>query len=291
MRTREQKSIDDADTTWCSCVSVFFINFMFITIINDCRDENTMGRQATRVAQLFGSGISVTTVGIGWSELEGAGNLIDMLDASNGEKGIILVNVAPRHGRGKKWPNGTPFGYFYYKKTLIISTIAEQCLSLVKKFGLADSISLTDVPTVVDEMIKQGKLDSSLRDRIVKSQFRSFDYMPRLAKWLIDEEAIPHEKYHISNVIEAPKAVWWVDNFGNCKTTILPEDIDYQSGKILATKVGDIMCYEHLKDVPNGEAGLTIGSSGLDDKRFIELVVQGESAAQRFGLKPGDTII
>lgn len=263
---------------------------MFITIINDCRDENTMGRQATRAMRLFGNGVSITTVGIGQSELEGAGNLIDMLDASDGEEGIIMVNVAPRHGRGKKWPNGTPFGYFYYKRTLIISTIAEQCLSLVKKFTLANEIFLTDIATVIDKMIERGKLDKAFRDRIVHSQFRSYDYMPRLAKWIIEGEDIPHEIYTMENVPDAPKAVWWVDNFGNCKTTLLPKECGHQAGKLLHTKVGEIMCYAHLKDVPNGEAGLIIGSSGLDDKRFIELVVQGKSAADRFRLTPGDEL-
>lgn len=249
-----------------------------------------MGRQATRALRLFGN-VSVATVGIGWSELEGAGNLIDMLDAADGEPGVIMVNVAPRHGRGKKWPNGTPFGFFYYKKTLIISTIAEECLSLVKKFGLTDTIALTDITTVVDLMIEKKKLDPALRKRIVLSQFRSYDYMPRLAKWLVDGEKIPYEDYSIENIPQAPKAVWWVDNFGNCKTTMLPQDINHQPGKELKTKFGKIMCYDHLKDVPNGEAGLIIGSSGLEDKRFVELVVQGESAAEHFNLKPGDTIL
>src|SRR5258706_9528885 len=176
---------------------------MFITIINDCRDGNTMGRQATRASVLFG-GAPITTVGIGWNELEGAGNLIDMLDASNGQEGVILANVAPRHGRGKKWPNGTPFGYFYYGKTLVVATIAEQMLSLAKKFNVASSLRLTDVPTVVDEMIKKGKLDPSLRNRIAKSQFRSYDYMPRLAKWVIDGEEIPFEEYSFEKVVDVP---------------------------------------------------------------------------------------
>lgn len=264
---------------------------MFITIINDCRDENTMGRQATRAMRLFGQGVPVATVGIGWSELEGAGNLIDMLDASDGEEGIIMVNVAPRHGRGKKWPNGTPFGYFFYKKTLVIATIAEQCLSLVKKFGLTETIALTDVATVVDAMIERGKLEQSIRDRIVDSQFRSYDYMPRLAKWIAEGEEIPHEPFSMSNIPEAPKAVWWVDNFGNCKTTFFPQECGHLAGKVLQTKVGDLLCYAHLKDVPNGEAGLIVGSSGLGAKRFVELVVQGKSAAEQFHLKPGDEIL
>src|SRR5579859_4068376 len=263
---------------------------MFITIINDCRDSNVMGRQETRVMRLFPTA-SVATVGIAQNELEAAGNIIDMLDASDGEEGVILVNVAPRQGRGKKWPNGTPFGYFFYKKTLVIATIAEQSLSLIKKLGIIDSIFLTDVPTVVDHMIRNGQLESSLRERISKSQFRSYDYSPRLAKWIKEDLPIPHKVYAISNIPDAPQAIWWTDNFGNCKTTILPDEIGHQAGKIITTKMGDVICYDRLKDVPNGEAALIIGSSGLGDKRFIELVIQGESAADKYQLKPGTVLI
>ncbi len=255
---------------------------MFITIINDCRDSNTLGRQATRAARLFPNAC-VTTIGIEQNELEGAGNLIDMLDASGGANGLVMLNVAPRQGRGKKWPNGTPFGYFYYKKTLVIATVAEQSLSLVKKFHII-------VPTVVDTMIGQGLLEKKLRDLIVKSQFRSYDYMPRLAKWLFDGITVPSKDYSLSEVVDAPLAVWWVDNFGNCKTTIFPEEVGHKAGEKLKTKVGEILCYERLKDLPDGEAGLIIGSSGLNEKRFLELVVQGKSAAAKFGLKPGSAL-
>lgn len=263
---------------------------MFVTIINDCRDENTMGRQATRAMHIFKNAI-IKTVGIGQSELEGAGNLVDMLDASEGDEGVIMVNVAPRYGRGKKWPNGTPFGYFYYGKTLIISTVAEQMLSLVKKFDIAKSLCLTDIPTVVDEMITTGKLEPGLRNRIVNSQFRSYDYMPRLAKWIIDGAEIPHEEYSFDQVEDVPFAVWWVDNFGNCKTTFLPEEINFKPGEKFAAKFAELICYERLKDVPDGEAGLIIGSSGLGDRRFLEIVVQGGSASDKFGLKVNSRII
>ncbi len=263
---------------------------MFVTVINDCNDQSAMGRQATRLAILFPQ-TSIVTVGIGWSEVEGAGNLIDILDASNGEDGIILANVAPRHGRGKKWPNGTPFGYFYHGKTLIVSTIAEQMLSLVKKFGIAESLKLTDVAAVIDYMIEKGKLDKEPRDRIVHSQFRSYDYMPRLAKWAYDKEDFPTEEYSFSKVDDLAPSVWWVDNFGNCKTTILPEEVGHKHGKVLKTKVGEIECFDRLKDVPNDKPGLIVGSSGLKDKRFLEIVVQGKSAATHFNLNPGDIIL
>ncbi|HVF69578.1 MAG TPA: SAM hydroxide adenosyltransferase [Xanthomonadales bacterium] len=263
---------------------------MFVTIINDCRDENTMGRQATRAMHLF-KNVIIKTVGIGQSELEGAGNLIDMLDASEGDEGVIMVNVAPRYGRGKKWPNGTPFGYFYYGKTLIISTVAEQMLSLAKKFNIAKSLHLTDIPTVVEAMIEKGKLDPELRHRIINSQFRSYDYMPRLAKWLIEGVDIPHEEYPFDQVEDVPFAVWWVDNFGNCKTTYLPEEINFRSGGKIVTKIGELTCYDRLKDVPDSEAGLIVGSSGLGDRRFLEVVIQGGSASEKFGIGVNSRII
>lgn len=261
---------------------------MFITIINDCSDGNTMGRQSTRVATLFG--LTPSLVGIGnYVELEAAGNLIDMLDASGGGDGVILVNSAPRHK--KKWPNGTPFGYFNYKKTLVVSTIDGTCLSLVKKFGILPEINLTDVGTVVDKMISEGHLEPLLRDTIAKSQFRSFDYMPRLAKWIMDGIEIPHEIYPISEVEDSPSAIWWIDNFGNAKTTLLPEEVEHKAGKTIKMSFGELKCYAQLRDVPVGEAGLTIGSSGLGDKRFLEIVVQGKRAVDEFNLKVGQKIL
>ncbi len=263
---------------------------MFVTIINDCRDDNTMGRQTTRAAKLFGN-VPIHTVGIEWNELEGAGNLIDMIDASDHEEGVIMVNVAPRYGRGKKWPNGTPFGFFWYKRTLVVSTIAEQTLSLAKKFELAQELQLTDIATVVEAMIKKGKLNPDMRNIIVNSQFRSYDYMPRLAKWVWEGEEVPSETYSFENVDDVEPAIWWIDNFGNCKTTVLPGEIGFEPEKTITTKFGDLLCYKHLKDLPNDSAGLIVGSSGLRDRRFLEIVVQGKSAAEHFGLKVGDRIL
>ena len=263
---------------------------MFITIINDCKDENAMARQATRASSLFHS--NVATVGIeSFKDLEGAGNVIDVMDASGGEEGVIMLNIAPRHGRGKKWPNGTPFGFFRYKKTLIVSTVDGYCFSLAKKFGLIDKAYVTDLPTVIDAMIEKGNFPAEFREQIVKTQFRSFDYMPRLAKWLWDGVELPYEEYAMDQIPDAPKAVWWIDNFGNCKTTILPEEIGFERDKKIQTKFGEFTCYNRLKDVPNDEHALIVGSSGFGHQRFIELIVQGKSAAAKFGLTTGDVLI
>lgn len=261
---------------------------MFITIINDCRDENAMARQSTRAAAFFDT--HITTLGVAWSDLEASGNIIDILDASYGRQGIIMVNVAPRHGKGKKWPNGTPFGYFRYRNTLIVSTVDGHTLSLVKKFGLASTIQLTDVPTVVTKMSEEGHLAAKLVDPIINTQFRSFDYMPRLAKWITEGIDVPSEPYPVENIADVPPVIWWVDNFGNCKTTMLPEEIGFEHGKQIETTRGTFTCYNRLKDVPDGETGITVGSSGFENKRFVEFVIQGKSAAKTYNLNSGDSI-
>lgn len=260
---------------------------MFITIVTDCRDSNEMGKQTTRASVLF-PGVNVTLIGVNnFSEIEAAGNMVDIIDAGTGQKGIIMVNAAPRHGSGKKYKNGTPFGYFYHNKKIIVSTVAGHTLSLVKKLGLIDELFVTDIPTVIDHFVKKKEFDQTARDRTVLSQFRSFEYMPFLAKWLYEQEDVPSEKMSLDEVPDAPKTIWWVDNFGNSKTTILPEEIGHEPGKIIKTKVDSFKCYNRLKDVPNGQAGMTIGSSGYQNKRFIEITVQGASAAEKYGLKSG----
>ncbi len=260
---------------------------MFITIINDCRDGNEMGRQCTRASVLFPQA-NVTFIGINnFSEIEAAGNLVDVMDAGTADEGIILVNAAPRHGAGKKWPNGTPFGYFIHNKKLIATTVDGYTLSLAKKFGMIDKLYVTDLPKVIKVFQEKGKFDKNAYDRTIITQFRSFEYLPFLAKWVHDKEEVPSEEMSLSEIPEAPKTVWWVDNFGNSKTTMLPEEIGFEPGKKIKLKVGEFTCYNRLKDVPNGELGLIVGSSGYQNKRFLEIVVQGKSAANELELHSG----
>jgi len=260
---------------------------MFVTIITDCRDNNEQGRQTTRASVLF-PGANINVIGVAnFSEIEAAGNLIDVFDATTGGEGVIMVNAAPRHGSGKKYENGTPFGYFYYNNKIIISTIAGTTLSLAKKFGMIKKLYVTDVPTVTKAFVAQGKFESDAQRRTQLTQFRSYEYMPFLGKWLHNKESVPSKELSLDEIPEAPKTVWWVDNFGNTKTTLLKDEIGFESGKKIQTKVGEFTCYHRLKDVPNGEAGMTIGSSGYQNKRFIEITIQGKHAAKEFGLYSG----
>jgi hypothetical protein len=267
---------------------------MFVTIITDCSDSGTFGRQMTRAASLFGFPpipVSITPDFEAPSDLEAGGLLIDMLDACRGTRGVVLVNKAPRSGNAKKWYNGTPFGYFWFHQTLVVSSVDGYALSLAKKFNLADKFKIFDIPTVMQFAKDQNLLDHFDADYVVNTQFRSFEFLPRVAKWVLDNEPVPADDLLASDILECPNAVFFVDNFGNLKTTVLPEEVGFEPGKEIAFKgFGTLKCYSRLKDLPNGEAGLVIGSSGLKEKRLLEIMVQGSSAKEKFGAGVGTAV-
>ncbi len=267
------------------------MNSMQISIINDCCDENAALRQVSRAGSLIKNS-SVNCFGVK-SETEAVGFLVDAIDSFEGKEGIILINVAPRGGKGKKWKNGAPFGYFWHKKTLIVSSADGYVLFLVKKVGILEDFRIFDIPEVL-ENIGVDVLDDATKERIVKSQFRSFDFLPRVAAWLIGGMKLPARKYDLAEIAELPPRVWFVDNFGNIKTTLLKEDLDLKNGGKVKLKIGDkefkFDFYDRLKDIPDKTLGLTVGSSGIDDKRFIEIISRGGSAARLLEVGPDDEI-
>jgi hypothetical protein len=260
---------------------------MFLTLITDCQDGNARARQETRYSVLF-HGVNTSFVGVS-SDIEAAGNLIDVLDGAGDGEGIVAVNVAPRHKVQKKWPNGTPFGYFWYKKILVVCTIDGEVLSLVKKFGLADHVNVTDIRTV----LSFAEYPVEVVEHAAESQFRSFDYLPRLAKIVWEKKEVPSEKLMFTDIPDVTSGVWWIDSFGNCKTTLLAEDIHFIPGEkreiILHDVAIEAVCYRQLREVPDYKTGFTLGSSGYGNKRFVELVVQGTSAAKHYNITKKDT--
>lgn len=264
---------------------------MQITIINDCLDQNAKLRQITRTGSLF-KNCSVNCFGVK-SDLEAAGFLVDAIDAFGEREGIVMANVAPRNGRGKKWKNGTPFGFFWNKKTLIISSVDGLTLSLVKKLGVIKNFSILDITKVLDSIDSKG-LDENIKQRISSSQFRSFDFLPRVACWIIKKRKIPFEKYNLLEVSNSPNAVWFVDNFGNIKTTLLEKEIKPGARNKVAVKIDGkakkLNFYNRLGNVPNGETGLVIGSSGTEEKRFLEITSQGGNAGKKLNARVGSKI-
>lgn len=264
---------------------------MQISIINDCFDENARLRQISRAGSLFpNAGVNCFAVK---SELEAAGFLVDALDAFENREGIILANVAPRNGEAKKWKNGTPFGFFRSGKTVVVSSIDGQILSLCKKLDLISEFFALDIEEVM-KFISDAELDAENKRRIINTQFRSFNFLPRVADWVWRNYDLPREKLDLSEIEDAPEGVWFIDNFGNVKTTTLGEDIDFRNGEeIQVTVKGDTQSfsfYERLKDLPDKEIGIVEGSSGFGDKRFLEIIRQGGNAAEDLGLKVGDSV-
>ncbi len=257
---------------------------MFTTIINDCRDDNARGRQESRIASLLDTGISFIGVE---SDLEAGMQLIDVLDATEGRKGLVLVNVAPRGGHTRKWENGTPFGYFWYQDTLVIASIDGYVLSAIKQLNLAEDISLIDTRSGSEAMLNARFISPSVATQIPHTQFRSFDFIPRVGAFILKGGNVPVEKYSLSEIPDLPKAIWSIDNFGNCKTTMTVRDI---TPGVTLTRFGDLPFHDLLKDVPDNTASLIKGSSGIGDNRFVELVIQRGNFAAGNNAKIGDDV-
>jgi hypothetical protein len=261
---------------------------MFTAIVSDCRDDNAMARQAVRTASLLGKGYHIVPVRIP-GDLGAALCLIDMLDAAEVEQGggAVLVNVAPRNKlAGEEWPNGPPFCYFWYGQTVVVSSISGLTLSLVKKLKLAREVKLLDIPTVA----AAAGWSADVQQRTAETQFRSFEFLPRVVAILLAGQEVPAENYSLAAVPSAPKVVYFVDSFGNCKTPLLPGEVGFREGLIVETRFGNLSCHRQLCSVPDGESAIVIGSSGIGNARFLEIVVQGGNAAQCFGASVGTPI-
>lgn len=279
------------------------VNFkfrMFTTIITDCKGENEAGRQITRYHALGLGPAHVIGVNSGLgvdATIEAAGDLIDALDASLGAKGTIVVNVAPR-GVKTDGSNGNYFCYFYYRETLVISSTKGYCLSLLKTFDIVKSVNILPTEKVLHYAKKNSLIDATLEKHILKTQFRSFESVPRVARWLHDGVQLPYELYAIDQIPDIPDCIWCIDAFGNAKTTIFLNEREKRrmlntfQHDILNTNLGKFSFYNRLKDVPDGETAFYIGSSGLGNKRFLELATQNRegSALKSLHVKVGDTI-
>lgn len=270
---------------------------MHISIITDCHCDNAAGRQITRTTSLTGCTTNLIKVK---NDIEAAGNIIDQLDSSDNHPSVIVANIAPRSSNSwwlkntdsifKKHHNGTPFCYFWVNNKLVISTLDGLTLSLVKKLNLTDSIEVIDLEKTL-EIIHQHKLiTSDQKNYIASSQFRSFDFVPRVVQLLLKKINPISNKLSINQIPDAPNSIWWVDNFGNSKTTLFKHELDISENNIVSTKFGQFPFYSHLNDVPASTTALIEGSSGVNNKRFIELITQGENTSKLFNIKTGDSL-
>lgn len=262
---------------------------MQITIINDCQDQNAKLRQVTRAGSYF-KNVSVNCFGVS-SDLEAAGFLLDAIDAFEGREGIILANVAPRNGIAHKWKNGTPFGYFWYKKTLVVTTIDGLILSLAKKYGVIEKLYVLEIKEVM-QAVKKNELSDEVKNRIISSQFRSYDFLPRAAYWIKKKIKLPQTEFDLNLIPDPPKKIWFTDNFGNVKTTL--DSASVGERKKITARINnneiELNFYKCLRDLKDGETGLVRGSSGVFEHRFLEIMTQGKNTAQSLNIKTGDDI-
>ena len=255
-----------------------------IFAFTDCKDSNALTRLQARLTILFENS-PIHCVGIN-SDIEASGCILDTLDALriSNKRAVVIGNLAPR--TEKKHKNGAPFYIGYVGKVILIAN--ETCFTLLAKYKLIDTIYETDVETVCKKFLPEEEAF-----RIANSQFRSFEYVPRLARWVYDKKKIPSIPHSLTSTL--PNQVWWVDNFGNCKTTMTESEIrNHVKNNIVTLKVNDVVLevpfYQKLADVPKENTGIIIGSSGYGDTRFAEIVVQGKSASTTLGIVSGTKI-
>ena len=269
-------------------------------VITDCSDENARLRQAL-AWPLFAKTDQPTVVSIN-NDLEGSGQLVDALVEARGSKVVVFCQSAPRDSSATDGNNGTKFGYFWLKQTLVIVSLDGYMLSQVISTGLLKpetDVWQFSIPEVLAYIVGQKLLEQHEADVIVRTQFRSLKFAPRAAGWILQNIELPKTRFDLGRVLEISQRIWLVDNFGNCKTSLRLSNLPlFAEGRILEVSFGktvrhELTCYRDLRSVPQGQAALTVGSSGLEGDEFLELVVQGVhsgSAAQEFGLAVGSTI-
>jgi hypothetical protein len=269
-------------------------------IINDCRDTNASARQIARFRSLFG--VEPTFIGLGEgrdADLEAGGELIDQLEAVSTPESypdtpvVALVNVAPRGDDVRqKWENGTPFAYTKIDKATVFAPVEGRVLPLLRKLGLAEQAEQLDIPQVTASFLDQGILTEEEAAKVRDTQFRSLHFLPLAARELIGGNELPSKKISLDEHPGVAGRAWFIDNFGNVKTTLTPEEIGFEEGQTLTLESGqDITCYRRLADVPTDQLGLTIGSSGYGDVRLLEVAKAGGRAADDLNIGIGSTIL
>jgi hypothetical protein len=258
-----------------------------ITYITDCFDGNARARLSTRIGALFGQSPTIVAADGPDPETFAALTLLDCLLATSslGEDGhptITLLNIAPRDG---VWPNGVPFCYFWHGKHLVATTFNARVLSLVRRELGIDRVYVTDIRKAVTA----AGFGPAEIEKIAGTQFRSLWYLPLLAKWVADGRTVPAIETAVPEILDQDPVVAVVDNFGNCK---LDRDLGLAPGEVVTVAQGndalvDVTCYPHLTAVPRNTPGVIPGSSGTG---FTELVIRAGSAAEAFGLQPGDPL-
>lgn len=268
----------------------FSLHHIPITVITDCRDENAKGRLISRLASYLPNK-QINFIGVK-NDIEASFCLLDTLDAIENRHCIIVVNIAPRTNE-KRWDNGAPFAEFLFKNARVFATLNNGVFRLLQDFLKEDlQISVYNAPKVIPYL--GVKLESQYR--VMSSQFRSFDFLPKLLVARLKGKELPSEKWTVEKSQEIIHLVTFIDNFGNVKTNMKKNHDDPYLIFCASynVKIGErsfnMLFHQHMKDVPDGNLSIVVGSSGLGENRLLEIIKKGDSAVEVLQCKPGDRI-
>lgn len=173
--------------------------------------------------------------------------------------------------------------------THIITTLGGYELSLVRHLDLARKVQIIDLEKTVDWVSTRNFITTSHAEYIKRTQFRSYEFSPDASVWLPTLHALRGYATRCVDIEEYATAldpcVWFVDGFGNCKTTLLSAD------HVRRTRFARLPIYQNLASVPkNDMAAWVFGSSGMREQCFLELVVQKGRASELLDLKSGSLL-
>lgn len=197
----------------------------------------------------------------------------------------ILVNIAPPRGRVEQIGrlSGAQFASFVVGDVVVISSLHGETLSFVRKLGIVESICLLDIPTVMDWAVGRGLITRKITDGILNSYW-GFEFFLLASSWMWEGRILPYQVVKISDFVPMPlTAVWAVSNSGNYKTTLLPDDLKETRAR-LVHPLSTLPLYDRPSDVPDGTMAWVVGTSGFGERRFLEIMVQGGSAADSLKL-------
>jgi hypothetical protein len=216
---------------------------------------------------------------------------------------IILGNPAPRAQTHGVWPNGRPVCWANIQGTYVITTFAPEFFALAHRLGLVSAVNLLDTEVVLAWAVAEGLVRPDQAKRM-NSQFRGASLIPWLARLIaLQQYDVPCQAHDLGLPQQPQGIVARIDteDFGNCFLDVLPRDVGFRPGReLLLADDQPVRCYARLADIPPGELGITIGSSGWGDDHFLMVAVQGGRAAKRLQalgpierdvLKAGDQLL
>lgn len=253
-----------------------------IAIVSDCGGQ-AMERMALRVYLLFAH--AVVTRFVCDSLAGAAGNIGDAIDAG---ANVILCNSAPRAAARQQ--NGDAIVFGQLNGVWIVSTLA--ALALLRKFAPDFKVREIDISSFMK------RYGNTSRTRF---NFRGLEVVPLIAYKLCEGENLSRFSKPVKILPRLADCVWLVDEieqrFTNLKLSILRSEAPwYKPGKKVSVKLAgrravQIRCYERLTDIPPGKLGIYEGSSGLGDKRFLEIAVMGGQAARKLRVQRSGILI